>query len=402
MPHQALARCVGDVDRFLAERLGQAPHLAAGAGPYDDLLSLADVDHALTSTGLRHPAVRVVRAGEPVPVAAYTRSARSGSATVTALVDAGRLLDRFASGDTIVLQSLQRWWPRLTDLCGDLELALGHRVQANAYLTPPGAAGLADHHDTHDVFVLQVAGTKRWVLREPLVDAPLARHRSAPEAASQQAVHREVDLHPGDALYLPRGWVHAAASQDGVSLHLTVGVLATTVHDVLRALVDRAADDPRFRRSLPLGTPFHPDLGAQAVKDAVAELTTWLEQVDPTEVAASMASSFVSGRRPALSGQLLELAHLDDLDDRTVVTRRPGVLLHRAVEGDRLTVIPGDRTITRPAAVAPAVDLLLDGATRPVADVTGLLDESSRAVLARRLVREGLLVTATGPEHRRG
>src|SRR5690606_40621538 len=64
-----------------------------------------------------------------------------------------------------------------------------------------------------------------------------------------QPVLFEADLTGGDALYLPRGVVHSAAAQRGVSLHLTVGVLATTVHDVLRELVDLAAEEVELRRS---------------------------------------------------------------------------------------------------------------------------------------------------------
>ena len=35
-------------------------------------------------------------------------------------------------------------------------------MQINAYITPPENQGFAAHYDTHDVFVLQVSGSKRW------------------------------------------------------------------------------------------------------------------------------------------------------------------------------------------------------------------------------------------------
>ena len=54
---------------------------------------------------------------------------------------------------------------------------LGHPVQANAYATPAGAQGFAVHHDTHDVFVLQVAGEKRWLVYEPALELPLKDQR---------------------------------------------------------------------------------------------------------------------------------------------------------------------------------------------------------------------------------
>jgi ribosomal protein L16 Arg81 hydroxylase len=57
----------------------------------------------------------------------------------------------------------------LRALCA-LESNLGHAVHANAYVTPGDCPGFAPHNDTHDVFVLQIAGNNRWV-RAPAADA---------------------------------------------------------------------------------------------------------------------------------------------------------------------------------------------------------------------------------------
>lgn len=384
---------MGDVERFLSGSFGVAPHLASGLGSFDDLLSVRDADGVLTGSELRAPAVRVVRDGDAVAVRRYTRSARSGATRMDDVVDPGRVLALFADGATVVFQRLHRWWPPITELCRELEEFLGHAVQANAYLTPPGAAGLAPHHDTHDVFVLQVSGTKSWVVREPLIERPLPRHRCDHAAALGQPVVSELDLRPGDALYLPRGFVHSASTQRGLSLHLTIGLLGATVHDILGLLVDRAAEDERFRRLLPLGHPFDHDVARQAVEAAVADLVDWLGTVDPAEVATTVSERFVARRAPSLDGQLLELARLDDLDDATVVVRRSGTSHALRVEDEGLVLILGDRRLSLPAALEPAVRRLSDGAARPVGDLADLLDASSRLVLVRRLVAEGLLVT---------
>jgi hypothetical protein len=435
----ALARCVGDPVAFLAGPHGSRPHLRRAGAPFDDLLSLAGVDEALTGRGLRYPAVRAVDRH------LFTRTARSGRARLDDLVDAGRLLELFADGATVVLQALQRWWPPITAFCRDLEVALGHPVQANAYLTPPGAAGLAPHHDTHDVFVLQVAGSKRWTLREPVLEAPLARHPSDHDTAAAQPVLLEAELRPGDALYLPRGVVHSAAAQQGLSLHLTVGVLATTAHDVVRRVLDRAADEVTFRRDLPPGYAFDRDVARKAVADVVQQLGTWLDHLDTAEVADGLVESFLTRRSPLLGGHLLELASVATVDDRTVVRRRPGTLStitpaaagtatpasaaaattdeHEDQDGDsdggepgdgrggvrpEVRVTLGDREVRLPAALEPVVRRLLDGEPHAVADLGDLLDQPSRAVLVRRLVREGALVTeekpgaTAGPGPRRG
>jgi hypothetical protein len=255
--------------------------------------------------------------------------------------------------------------------------------------------------------VLQVAGTKRWVVREPAVDAPLPRHPSEHEVAALQPVLFEAMLEPGDTLYLPRGFVHSAAAQQGVSLHLTLGVLATTVHDVLREVVELAADDLAFRRALPAGWPYDRDVAAEAVNAAVADLVDWLGHVDPGDVANRLCDGFVANRTPVLGGQLLELAGLDDVDDATVVRQRPGSIATLTVEetapadnaGRRLLrLVLGDRQLVMPAALEPAVRRLIDGSPHPVAELSDLLDAPSRLVLVRRLIREGAVRTGASAD----
>src|SRR6187200_2399168 len=108
-----LERCVGDVDSFLEHHFAVAPHLSHG-GEFGDLLSLADVDDQLTRRSLRRPAVRLVRDGDQLDPATWTRRTRTGSTWIDDVVDPERALALFSEGATIVLQSLQRWWPPLS------------------------------------------------------------------------------------------------------------------------------------------------------------------------------------------------------------------------------------------------------------------------------------------------
>ncbi len=318
--------------------------------------------------------------------------------------DVARLSQAFADGATVVLQSLHRSWAPLARFCRDLELTLTHPVQANAYLTPAGATALAPHHDTHDVFVLQIHGHKHWRVAEPVVEAPLPRHRSRQALAAAQPLLFEADLTPGDCLYLPRGFVHAATAQDGVSLHVTIGVHAVTAHDVLAAVVDRAAEHPALRVPLPVGFARDPEAATLAVQACVAEVGRWLSSLDPVPVAEGLRRRFWSQRQPLLEGQLIQLVDLGRLDDDSVVIRRPGAIYEPASPGDgygdgagsggdggRLRLLLGDRELVLPAELGPALHRLLDGDPRPVSDLADLLDEPSRLVLVRRLVREGLV-----------
>lgn len=165
-----LERCTGDPRSFLANdwgkraavRLGGPASTPSAPAGFDDLLSLDDVDRFLTTTALRTPFFRLVKAGDQIPESAYTRSGRTGSRDVTGIANAARVAALFEDGATIVLQGLHRWSDPVARFCRDLELELGHPCQVNAYITPPGAQGLDLHEDAHDVFVLQAFGRKHW------------------------------------------------------------------------------------------------------------------------------------------------------------------------------------------------------------------------------------------------
>jgi bifunctional lysine-specific demethylase and histidyl-hydroxylase NO66 len=397
----AIERCAGDPAAFVRDHWARAPLLRRGAGPggFDDLLSLDDVDRILATTAPRVPAFRMVKDGKPLPPSAYTRSGRVGSQPLDDLADPGKVFDQFAGGATIVLQSLHRSWAPLTAFCRSLELFLTHPVQVNAYLTPPSSRGLGVHHDTHDVFVLQVHGRKLWQVWDAAVPFPLAHQKKLPPGAESpsEAPLVEAELAPGDCLYVPRGFRHAARTAETASLHLTVGMLTYNWNELLRQVVELATEEAWFREGLPVGFADDPQALTASLAERVAELRRFLDKVDLTRVADRAAHRFWANRPPPLEGQLRLLLDLDDLDDTTALRRRPGATARLRVNGDRLELLLGDRTLTMPAGLEPAVRRLMDADRCAPADLAGLLDEPSRLVLARRLVREGLLQpTAVG------
>ena len=400
----ALARAVGDVGPFVRDHWAKAPLHRPGADGADftDLFSLADVDHLVASTFLRVPALRLVRDGVPLDPSEYTRSSRLGSRSLTDVVHPGRVYERFRTGATIVLQGLQRYWPPLSRLARQLEIELTHPVQVNAYVTPASARGLAVHYDTHDVFVLQFAGSKGWAVHEPVFEDPLVSQPWSARRGTPGPPVLEVTLRAGDALYVPRGFPHSARAQDGISGHLTIGVVTTNWADVLRTAVDGIDDELGFRHALPPGWATD-DAAARgdlttAVSEHLDRLRDWLEKVDAEVVADAVARRFWSGRTPPLDGQLGQLALLDGIDDSTVLRRRPGAACLVDVTESRLELVLGDRVVRLPVELEAVVRVLVgsgpDGVR--VGDLGDHLDGPSRLVLSRRLVREGLLEVVGG------
>ena len=387
-----MARCVGDVDRFLAETWGKAPLLQRRREPngFDDLLTLGDVDFILTTTWLRTPAFRLVKDGKLLNESSYTKWAGVGDRGAYGAVDPGKVYSLFHDGATVVLQAMQRYWLPLARFIRDLEVTLTLPAQANAYITPPGSRGLAVHYDTHDVFVLQVSGSKTWQIYDPVIESPLPSQASIEGETTTPVL--ETELEPGDTLYIPRGWRHAATAQAAASAHMTIGVLNYAWYDVLQEVLLGTRDELAFRETVPVG---YAQEGSDFAGDIAARLQTlrdWLQGVDVEEVAATLRRRFWAGRPPLLVGQMAQLGRLDEISDDSLVRRRAGsvCLLEPDEQTGRLRAILGDRELVLPQELEATMRMLLDGSAVQVKQLEDL-DGESRVVLIRRLIREGLL-----------
>lgn len=372
---QALALLSGDAQAFVDKAWASHIHVHhADPAELVGLLSLDDVDHLLTSTALRTPALRLAKDGNVLPASSYTRAATLAGAALTGLVDARKLLDLFADGATVVLQGMHRYWPPLAELVRDLELSLGHPCQANAYLTPPGAQGFDVHSDTHDVFVFQTHGTKQWEVHD----------ESGP---------RELLLEPGVSMYLPTGTPHAARAQAAASLHVTIGIKQVTWRQVLQRLSNRLLEAEMYDAPVPAGYLEDAGAFAEGLSEHIAALSTELTGLDPAAMADEQARQFLTTRTPLLRGGLVDRLSLAGITTETRLVRRPGTtcVLDQDQDEGRLLVLLGDRAIRTPLRLAEPLGFVSEQAELRPRDLHRWLDPDSSLILARRLVREGLL-----------
>lgn len=386
-------------DQFAGQAWGRQPLLSRRyelPRDFADLLTLANVDELLSRRGLRTPFLRIARDGKVIDPARWTRGGGAGAEIADQVAD-DRVLALFADGCTVVLQALHRIWPPVIELAAALTAELGHPVQVNAYVTPPSSRGFSAHYDVHDVFVLQAAGCKRWQIWSPVVDAPL---RDQPWTSHTEKVRRraeeepllDVELGPGDALYLPRGFLHAAEALGEVSAHLTVGVHPVTRWDIVHAVTAMLADDVALRTSLPLGLDVGEDDTLLAHIAATLELlAARLLDVDRTDVAARVAARVLPSTRPGPVLPLATAAALARLGADTAVRVRPGLAHRLARAGERVTVTLPDRALSLPVAAEAAVRQLLAGGEHRAGRLAEL-DEADAVVLTRRLVTEGVVV----------
>jgi len=351
---------------------------------FGSLFSLDEVDRAITTLNLTYPNITLKNANREVKAADYTRNGALDVASVYQL---------FSEGSTIVLAFLDTVIPALTSLCRSLEKELNFPLQMNAYLTPAQAQGAKHHYDTHDVFVLQIVGSKRWTMYGTPVELPLSSQDFDAKIHEQGVSTMEFELEPGDLAYIPRGVVHDARSSEDISLHITLGILCYRWADFLLELVaDASLIDPAFRKALPPGFAregFDGRHAKQTLQDLLQRLRT---TSDSDSILSRFSEQWISACPPVLRGQMDQVALIDKVNIDSVVGARPSVVSRIRTDCSSLSIYAFGRKISFPAQGTEAVRFALSQSRFSVRDLPGNLDDKGKLVLVRRLIREGLML----------
>jgi ribosomal protein L16 Arg81 hydroxylase len=159
-------------------------------------------------------------------------------------------------GASLVANQLHRVCPEVGAVAGMLEREFAARVSANVYCSFKGVQAFQTHYDLHDVFAVQAEGEKTWHIYESRADAPVAPLPPGDEIEKWLTESRgkllfEVQMKPGDILYLPRGQYHDALTGSHASLHVTFGVSPATGLALFKLLESAVTQESEFRAYLP-------------------------------------------------------------------------------------------------------------------------------------------------------
>lgn len=352
---------------------------------YGDLLTLDDIDKALSLSGVMLDNIRLVKEGHETNMSSLISGGKANSLE--------QLLAHYRSGSTVVVNSLDSRWEPLQRLSRVLSAELNARIQMNVYVTPAGNQGFKPHYDMHDVFVVQVHGSKQWCLASQPYPLPLDGQpydRSQPEPEPEQ----EFELRPGDLIYLPRGTVHWARTNEGASVHITTGVHPVLWADLIASCLRTLShQDVRFRRGLPMGFANDESLRHEVLAAADALIETVRTELSPQALADQAATRAHSITWPTLRHHLTDLEQLDHIGPDTRVRRRPEQRARLTADDDAVTLAFHDKSLILPARITSDVQYAAqsNGSGFTARDLPGDLDEPGRILLVKTLLREGFL-----------
>ena len=384
-----------DRDRFLREFwTRKAVHLEDRSRAFDDVFGWDALNVVLSARDLTFPKIKVSRNDQPVAPETFTTDTAGQR-----LVDVQAVLGLFRDGASIGITGADSDWPPLQAVVECIYDALLESVHTNVYVSPPNTQGFKCHFDLHEVFVLQVEGTKHWRVFMPTIEAPIESWHAKDAPDPSVKPYLDVVLRKGDVLYVPRGHWHYATAQDSTSIHVTVGVTCHKGAAFMDWLASEAMSDPIWRRNMPSLDGAVSD-GAFALPP---EWSAWTDALtrslsatlaDP-DLAEKFCKTMLRDVRPSRRVDVATQT-ADGLDIAALVFERPMGRRHFMQQDDEaVTLTSADCDIEIEAADAGFLAKIFAADAFTVDDIRLWrpdADLEEVAVLLGELVRSGLLI----------
>jgi hypothetical protein len=359
---------------------------------YQDLLTLEDVQSVISYGGLRYPAIQLSKSGAFLHPDVFCTDIHSGDIVFSGVPDLDRLQAEYKSGATLSLPGFNRAWKPLRRLSAAVEAYLNHAVHTNIYITPGNTSGFKPHYDAHEVFILQISGGKHWEIYPPPLDLPHRSQIYQPEMHSPAGPFLELDMQPGDLLYLPRGWVHTTNTSESASMHVTLGVTVYTFVELMTVWLQSSKNELALRKALPPGFASSPEL-QQGIETEFAKLAEDFQQkLDAKQV----LETFVQRVRDGYPGQS-ELGVEFELNaavisPQTRIKALPGSEYTISEQGDNIVLKFKGRTLVMSNRARSTLDEMCRRASFQPSDLTVVLKEETLLALIRHLYQEGFLM----------
>ncbi len=259
-PISSLAALLDPVtpDVFRADYLHQQPLYVPGRPEkFAGVLDWADINRMLMMDVWTQQTLQLFVDTNRVPPAAYCANAANRDHQPVLRPDPDKVQDLVARGATLLLNEIETLAPGLLALVETVQRELGAKSAVNLYYSRKERKGFDSHCDRHDVFALQIYGTKRWNIYQGQLDKPIehAMFQNVPQIEYDRRkgdVAEVIEMKPGDLLYLPRGKFHDAVTTSDLSVHLSLSSNEPLGLDWLTQLWNLAVRDPAFRSVLPL------------------------------------------------------------------------------------------------------------------------------------------------------
>lgn len=212
----------------------QACLLPGNPDKFAALLTLDGLNQLLNFMPLNYPQVRVTDHHNTIHKYDLITDQDRYANNLNNEINPRKLMAAIARGGTMVIDRLHAHVPALESLLDAIKQDLNVHCAANGYYSSRRQLGVNPHFDRHDVFALQIHGSKRWYFKRDahILSQPM-RRQAVPPIDAQFTGWDSVLVRQGDVFYCPRGMWHFTQTEDETSAHIALGLYPLTLADWL-------------------------------------------------------------------------------------------------------------------------------------------------------------------------
>lgn len=264
-----------DFSDFLIDGLHSRPYIFDSIR-VEEITSWAEVNSLLSSGLIDYPRIRLAATGNEYSRSynGFLRYSFSERGERRPKLVLGVVRKAMRDGCTMIIDHCEAFLPGVKALTGEIGAVLGCRTWANLYVAPKGPSGFGCHFDDHDIFAIQIHGSKRWSIHAPTYHSPNRGDKSFHLPSPNGKPLMECVLSAGDGLYLPFGYWHDVEAVSDISMHVTIGMDFVRRLDALKLVSEKLATDRFFRDKLNYSMI---EVEASELKDRLAEIIRDLE-----------------------------------------------------------------------------------------------------------------------------
>jgi lysine-specific demethylase/histidyl-hydroxylase NO66 len=341
----------------------------------------------------------IIEFSQPKPPSIRLKSSRLDEEIPIPILDSGRInVEKirkcYMKGYTLILNSVEDYDPKVAQLARSIETEMGARVQVNSYLTPPLSQGFKPHYDTHDVIVVQIDGCKLWKVYPENLVCPLNKMvDGAPQFRDCKSEPKEILLSPGDILYLPRGWIHEAETENNASLHLTFGIHPPLAVDLLYAALDAMVIKyPQLREALPVG-PLEKSIENGSLEKIFSNIVSlYAENASAIDAAQIIDDQLLRRSRSGGNGHIFhDIESLTNISPNTRLQRLDNVRVQLVWINDETVALKFFNELVKgPISFQPAMEYILNSVGSFYIKDLPELEVDHQMILASSLISCGL------------
>jgi ribosomal protein L16 Arg81 hydroxylase len=352
---------------------------------YDSILNTDDIDLFFQNKTLASSGLRVVEKGDELPAWKWTH--RNSS-----IANNDTLFVLFNQGKTIIINGGDRSILKLVNYCSDLEKELKFRLQFNIYITPHNSQGFAPHYDDHDVFIMQTTGTKIWRLYNTPIELPSCKqpHCKIKDKYELGEPTFEVELKPGDLLYIPRGLIHDAVTTDAASVHITLGLHPNYWFEILQEIAELAEEKAEFRKAVPNGITAE-NYQTQFKQDFLKLTESLIDNLDLDEILERKLDQYIDNKRSEDKNRFFDSIQINKLNLNSVLSKRENILYKIDRDKENIYFKFYGKKLEFPRFTEFSINTLLQPQSFAVRDIGGLITDEGKIDLATKFVQEGFL-----------